>query len=186
MMFVRYDNEHSGNCCRMYNLVTSRVVITRDVIWPGRMFYKRLPHESDHKSMPVVLILISMNACKIKDEIMQMLEVITRIVPASDKRGGATIDLSEKANAKWATYRTRSDRTIGHKSGMYNPATGQTIMLTDMATVVDEDKDSKNYYDVLGIYENKERVFEDSHNEFIEFVHFGAGDGGGLSYTQEL
>jgi hypothetical protein len=69
-----------------------------------------------------------------------------RIVPASDKRGGATIDLSEKANTKWATYRTRSSHAIGHKSGMYNPATGQTIKLTDMATVVDKYEDSENYY----------------------------------------
>jgi hypothetical protein len=30
MMFVGYDNYHSGNCYKMYNPVTSRVVITRD------------------------------------------------------------------------------------------------------------------------------------------------------------
>ena len=107
MMFVGYVNEHRGNCYRMHNPVTSRVVITRDVIWLGRMFYTRLPHKLDHKSMPAVLVPISMNACKIEDESMQMLEVITRIVPASDEMGGATIVLSEKLNAKWATYRTR-------------------------------------------------------------------------------
>ncbi len=56
---------------------------------------------------------------------------------------------------------------IGHKSGMYNPATGQTIKWTDKATVVDKDKDSKNYYNVLGIDENKEKVFKDSCNKFI-------------------
>jgi hypothetical protein len=54
MMFARYANEHNGNCYRMYNMVTSRVVITRYVIWLGRMFYTRLPHKLDHKSMPVV------------------------------------------------------------------------------------------------------------------------------------
>jgi hypothetical protein len=90
-----------------------------------------------------------------------MLEVITRIMPASDKGGVATIDSSEKANAKWATYRSRSGCAIRHKSGMYNLATRQTIKWTDMATVVDEDKDSENYYNVLGIDENKERVFKD-------------------------
>jgi hypothetical protein len=56
MMFVGYDNEHSGNCYRMYSPVTSRVVITQDVIWLGRTFYTRLPHKLDHKSMPVVLV----------------------------------------------------------------------------------------------------------------------------------
>ncbi len=71
---------------------------------------------------------------------MQTIEVITRIVPAFDKKGGATIDLSEKANAKWATYRTRSGRPISHKSGMYNLTTEQTIKWTDMATVVDKER----------------------------------------------
>jgi hypothetical protein len=38
MIFVGNDNEHNGNWYRMYNPVTSRVVITQDVIWLGRMF----------------------------------------------------------------------------------------------------------------------------------------------------
>jgi hypothetical protein len=62
-----------------------------------------------------------------------------RIVPASEKRGGATIDSSEKANSEWATYRTRFGHAIEHKSGMYNPTTRQTLKWTDMATVVDKD-----------------------------------------------
>jgi hypothetical protein len=184
MMFVGYDNEHSGNCYRMYNPVTSRVAITQDVIWLGRMFYTRSPYKLDHKSMPVVLVPISMNTCKIKDECMQTLDVIMRIVPTSDKRGGATTDLSEKANTKWATYRTRSGCAIEHKSGMYNPATGQTVKWTDMATVVDKDNDSKNHYNVLRFNENKERVFKDSRNKFIELVNIGSGIGGGFSNTQ--
>jgi hypothetical protein len=49
MMFVGYDDEHYGNCYRMYNPATCRVVITQDVIWLGRMFYTRLPHKLDHK-----------------------------------------------------------------------------------------------------------------------------------------
>jgi hypothetical protein len=105
MMFVGYNNKHSGNCYRMYNPVTSRVVITQDVILPGRMFYTRLAHKLDHKPLPVVLVPISMNACKIKGKTEQTLEVITRIVPVSDKRGGATMASSDKANAanaKWA------------------------------------------------------------------------------------
>ncbi len=99
--------------------------------------------------------------------------MITKIVPASDERGIATIDSSEKVNAEWATYRTRSGCAIWHKSGMCNPATGQTIKWTDMATVVDKDEDSENYYNVLGINENNERVFEDSCNKYIKFVNGG-------------
>jgi hypothetical protein len=79
------------------------------------MLYTRLPHKVDQKSMPVVLVSISMHACNIEDKSTQTLEVITRIVPASDERGGATIDSSEKANTKWASYRTRSSCAIGYK-----------------------------------------------------------------------
>jgi hypothetical protein len=185
MIFIGYDNEHSGNCYRMYNPVTSRVVITQDVIWLGSMFYIRLPHKLEHKSMPVGLVPISMNAHEIKDESTQMLEVIT-IVPASDERGGATIDLSEKANAKWATYRTRSGCMTGHKSGMYNLTTRQTLKWTDMVTLVDKDNDSENHYNVLGINENKERVFKDSCNKFIKLVKVRAGIWGGFSNAQGL
>ena len=58
----------TGNCYRMYNPVTSRVAITQDVIWLGRMFYTRSPYKLDHKSMPVVSVANSMNTRKIEDE----------------------------------------------------------------------------------------------------------------------
>jgi hypothetical protein len=127
MMFVGYNNEHSGNCYRMYNPVTSRVVITQDVIWLGRIFCTRLAHKLDHKLLPVVLVPISMNAHEVQDKTEQRLEVITRIVPVSDERGGATMALSDKANAanaKWATYRKRSGHAVGRNGRRYNPATG--------------------------------------------------------------
>ena len=39
MVFVGYADEHTGNCYRMYNPVTSGVNVTRDVIWLGRMYF---------------------------------------------------------------------------------------------------------------------------------------------------
>ncbi len=41
MMFVGEDDYHSGNRYRIYNPVTSRVVITCDAIWLRRMYYMR-------------------------------------------------------------------------------------------------------------------------------------------------
>jgi hypothetical protein len=41
-----------------------------------------------------------MNARNIEDKSMQTIEVITRIVPASDERGVAIIDLSEKGKCQ--------------------------------------------------------------------------------------
>ncbi len=39
MAFVGYADGHAGNCYRMYNLVTSRVCETRDIIWCGQMYF---------------------------------------------------------------------------------------------------------------------------------------------------
>jgi Fe-S cluster assembly scaffold protein SufB len=111
-----------------------------------------------------------MNAHEVQDKTEQRLEVITRIVPVSDERGGATMALSDKANAanaKWATYRKRSGHAFGRNGRMYNPATGQTVKWTNMATVVDKDEDSENYYDVLGINKNEEKSLQGQPNEFI-------------------
>ncbi len=43
-----------------------------------------------------------------------------------------------------------------------------------------------NYYNVLGINKDEERVFKESHNKVIEYINMGAGVGGGFSNTQEL
>jgi hypothetical protein len=39
MMFVGYNQKYGQNSYRMYNPKMSRVVITRDIIWLGRMFF---------------------------------------------------------------------------------------------------------------------------------------------------
>jgi hypothetical protein len=41
-------------------------------------------------------------------------------------------------------------------------------------------EDPKNYYNVLGIGKDEDKVLEDSHNELIEFVNIGVGIGGGF------
>ncbi len=61
MMFVGYNNYHSGNCYHMYNLVTSRVVITRNAVWLGRMYYPRQASHNLDKRMPIVSVPINMN-----------------------------------------------------------------------------------------------------------------------------
>jgi hypothetical protein len=46
MMFVAYSNRESDSC-RMFDPNTKRVVVTRDIIWLGRMYYAPKPVESD-------------------------------------------------------------------------------------------------------------------------------------------
>jgi hypothetical protein len=47
MMFMGYNQNHGQNSHRMYNPKTSRVVITRDIIWLGRMFFSPKRHKHD-------------------------------------------------------------------------------------------------------------------------------------------
>ena len=44
----------------------------------------------------------------------------------------------------------------------------------------------QNYYNILGIDENKEKILTEYHNCFYKFVNIGAGVGGGFENTKEL
>jgi hypothetical protein len=59
------------------------------------------------------------------------------------------------------------------------------VKWVDRVAAVNVD-DPKNYYNVLRIQEDKEKVLWDSHNELIKFVNVGTGIGGGFFNTQEL
>jgi hypothetical protein len=48
------------------------------------------------------------------------------------------------------------------------------------------ENDPNNYYNVLGIDEDEEKVLEDSQNELIEFAYVGTEIGRGFLNTQEL
>jgi hypothetical protein len=37
---VGYDLDHTGDCYRMYDPITERIHITRDIIWLNKMFYE--------------------------------------------------------------------------------------------------------------------------------------------------
>jgi hypothetical protein len=81
----------------MYNQVTSRVVITRDAIWLGRMYYTRQVSNILDKNMLVVSVPINMNECKIKDG-SESLEVVMRTTaPATKEKEGTTNVSAEKS-----------------------------------------------------------------------------------------
>ena len=40
MVFVGYAENHSWDCCRMWNPKTNKITETRDVIWLHRMYYQ--------------------------------------------------------------------------------------------------------------------------------------------------
>ena len=40
-MFVRYSLQHAGGCYRMFDPVTKRVHVTRDIKWLNRLMYSK-------------------------------------------------------------------------------------------------------------------------------------------------
>jgi hypothetical protein len=162
MMFVGYNNYHSGNCYRMYNPVTSRVVITLDAIWLGRMYYMKQVSHNLYKKMPIVLVPINMNESEVKDDLESLKVVMRTTAPTTEEREG-TMNLSSEKSSNWVTTKTRLGREVRRKSGTYNPATGTTVKLINRVAAVNIN-DPKNYYNVLGVHEDEEKVLEDSHN----------------------
>ncbi len=84
MVFVGYADEHAGNCYRMYNPVTSRVNVTRDIIWLGRMYFTTENCEKT-KVLPVIAVLI-MNDVTYED--LAMTEITKIVLPNSLEREG--------------------------------------------------------------------------------------------------
>ncbi len=131
--------------------------------------------------MPVVSVSINMNECKVKDNLVSLEVVMRTTAPATKEMEGTTNGSSEKSS-NWVTTKTRFGRKVGRKSGTYNPATGTTVKWVNRVAAVNVDN-PKNYYNVLGINKDDEKVLEDSHNELIKSVNISAGIGGGFSST---
>jgi hypothetical protein len=106
MMFTSNNNYHNDNCYGMYNPVTSRVVITRDASWLGRMYNMRHVSHNLDKKMPVVSVPINMNEYKVKDDSESLEVVMFTAAPATEDREGTTNVSSEKSS-NWVTTKTR-------------------------------------------------------------------------------
>ena len=52
-MFVGYQDNHPGDCYRMWYPTTNKILITRDLIWLHRMYFKkRVPKIKMIKKVP--------------------------------------------------------------------------------------------------------------------------------------
>ncbi len=79
MVFVGYADEHAGNCYRMYNPVTSKVNVTRDVIWRGLMYFTNENCEKT-KLLPVIAVPITND---VTNEDLSVTEVMKIMLPNS-------------------------------------------------------------------------------------------------------
>jgi hypothetical protein len=65
MMFMGYNQNHGQNSYRMYNPQTSRVVITRDIIWLGRMFF---PQRDTKVTLQLLIVSVPISSVQASNE----------------------------------------------------------------------------------------------------------------------
>jgi hypothetical protein len=143
MMFVGYNNYHSGNYYRMYNPVTSRVGITQDAIWLGRMFYAR---QASHylEKMPIVSVPINMNVIEVKND-TKTIEITMCAKTSNSEEREDTTNVSLEKSKDWMTARTRFGRKVGRKLGTFDPATGTTVKWLDRVVATSVEVPDGNY-----------------------------------------
>ncbi len=154
-MFVGYNNYHSGNRYRMYNPVMSRVVITCNAIWLGRLYFPRQASHNLDKRVPIVSVPINMNEFEVENGTETIVVVKCTNAPASDKREGTTNASLEKSGG-WVTTRTRFGCKVGRKSGAFDPATGTTVKWANRVAAASVDVPDNNFNNVLGVDKDKE------------------------------
>jgi hypothetical protein len=135
--------------------------------------------------MPIVSVPINMNELEVEKDTETIEVVKCTNAPASKEKEGTT-NASLENWGDWVTARTQFGCKVGRKSGAFDPATGTTVKWADRVASTSVDVPDNNYNNVLGVDKDKEKAFEDNHNELIEYVNIRAGIGGEFSNTQEL
>ncbi len=132
-------------------------------MWLGRMLHTRRDAALTQQ-IPIVTVPISINDASDNTEI-QRLEVA--MVPLSEEKGVESNAPSEKTD-ECVQAKRRYGCAGRRKDGAYNPSTGTTIKWSDVvaAEVDDVMTPSANYYEVLGIDEDKVKVLQ-IHNDSI-------------------
>ena len=134
MLFVGYADEHAGNCYRMYNLLTSRVSVTLDLIWSGLMYFTNENCEKT-KVLPVIAVPITND---VTNENLLVTEVMKIVFPISLEREGmeAVAETDSLSKEGWVTVTTMKGRQ-SIPPGRYDPATEKTVAWNVAASEVD-------------------------------------------------
>jgi len=134
MLFVGYADEHAGNCYRMYNLLTSRVSVTQDIIWSGRMYFTNENCEKT-KVLPVIAVPITND---VTNENLLVTEVMKIVFPNSLEREGmeAVAETDSPRKEGWVTVTTKKGRQ-SIPPGRYDPATEKTVSWNVAVSEVD-------------------------------------------------
>jgi hypothetical protein len=184
---VGYNQNHGQNSHRMYNPKMSRVVITRDIIWLGRMFY---PQRDTKVTLQLPIVSVPISSVQASNETNNEVDTLEVTIQTPKEREGTHMDSSLEKTDGWTVHRTRSGCKVGRKDGQYDLSTGKTIMWSDVVVATEESSTKSmaqlNHYDVLGIGENEMQVIKSHNDALTKYVNIGAGIGGGFTNTQEL
>jgi len=191
MVFVGYAVGHAGNCYRMYNPVTSRVSVTRDVIWLGRMYFTT---ENCEKTKLLLVIAVPITN-DVTNEDLSVTEIIKIGLPNSLGREGteAVAKTDSPSKEGWMTITMKKGRQ-SIPPGRYDPATGKTVSWNVTASEVDVATETEalvvkdtGYYDMFNVVDLDEvSLLAMHHMQTSEFANVGAGVGGGFKNTKEL
>ena len=133
MLFVGYSSGHAGNCYRMYNLVTSRVCESRDIIWMGRMYFTS-PNCKKTQLLPVIAVPIT-NDLSSND--LAVTEVMKVMLLNSASWEGTIVDGNPNTPTEegWKTVTRGGRKSI--PTQRYEPSTGKTVTWNVTATDMD-------------------------------------------------
>ena len=134
MVFVGYADEHTGNCYRMYNPVTSKVNVICDIIWSRRMYFTN-ENCKKTKLLPVIAVPITND---VTNEDLLVEEVMMIVLPNSiGEEGTEAVPKADSPTKEgWMTVTTKKGRQ-SIPPGRYDPATGKTVSWNVTAIEVD-------------------------------------------------
>ena len=160
-MMVGYDLDHEGDCYRMYDPITERVHLTRDIIWLKKMFHKRPTELGNDEEVEGNSEL---------DDVTPKEEPTDTAIRGND----ASKVIPEPAKDGWTTVKTRSGRTINKPKRLIEEA-GNIITIAEA-----------NYYSILADATEEEFAEDEPATIGSEIGCVGAGLGGGFENTNEL
>jgi hypothetical protein len=199
-MFVGYSLKHEGNCFRMWDPVTKRVHVTRDVLWLRRMFYPRGPELGPEEAvMPSVCLPIDDGAEAGKsdepvsasagndplgtllgdEEEASLQETQEADDPATREHQAAAETADEETEQQLETgEQLDEEETRREATQQVRTSSGRTVrapsrLIAEIGALSREEERLYEAFDALGF-------------EKAEIACVGAGIGGGFQDTSEL
>ena len=184
-MFVGYPDDHAGDCYRMYDPKTSRILTTRDVRWIGKYYYghdkikKEVKVEADSGLEEAVP-----DDTDDKDAIQQTNQVAAMNDDSDDDSSVESQPQANMANATRAATRS-ADGSVTTRSG--RTVRPPRLLMNEMANVFTEAE--LKYYNAMqeiNEFEGTEVAAVAGSQVLRNIACVGAGIGGGFENTAEL